>query len=40
MSVLLEVEMPEGAFSALKQDHEGLSSVSLLNVCSHKWIIP
>jgi hypothetical protein len=25
MSVLLEVEMPEGTFSALKQDHEGLS---------------
>jgi predicted HTH domain antitoxin len=35
MSVLLEVEMPEGAFSALKQDHAGLSRE--LRLAAAKW---
>lgn len=36
MSVLLEVEMPEGAFSALKQDHEGLTR-ELRLAAAAKW---
>ena len=36
MSVLLKIEMPEGAFSALKQDHEGLTR-ELRLAAAAKW---
>ena len=36
MSVLLEVEMPEGAFSALKQDQEGFTR-ELRLAAAAKW---